>query len=131
MKKILVILATVILTSCGSSDVALNNNFLIVENVQQNTDGSFEISLRNGNPPAGSTKNDANIHFTSKFRLQAGDTMWSRYQLKEYNIDRFTKVSIENTALRDTINMVRTALKNAELENQLLKNYYYTSINKK
>lgn len=127
MKKIIIILASVIFASCGSNNVSLSDNFLIVNNVQQNSNGTFEIILRNGNPPPGSATNDAIIHFTSKFRFQAGDTLWSRYQLKEYNIDKLTNVSMENTILKDTVIILKKALRNAELENQLLKEYYYSS----
>jgi hypothetical protein len=130
MKKILLLIfSATILVSCGDS-VTLNKDFVVVDNVQQNSDGTFEISLRNG-PSSDGTKSNTNIHFTSKFRLQAGDTMWSRYQLKEYNVNKFTNLSIENNALKDTVGMLRKSLQNAELENQLLKNYYYSSVNKK
>jgi hypothetical protein len=74
----------------------------VVDNVQQNSDGTFEV----------------------EFRFQAGDTMWSRYQLNEYNINKLTALSIQNTAYKDTVEMIRTKFKSAELENQLLKDYY-------
>ena len=123
---VLVLILTSFLTSCGGDEV-LNSNFVIVDNIKNNDDGTFEISLRNGDI----SKPKTNIHFTSKFRLQAGDTMWSRYQLKEYNIDRLTTISMENKVLKDSIEFLKNNLKNTELENQLLKNYYYSSISNK
>lgn len=130
MKKTIILFTAVLFTACApKTDVTLSKDFVIADNVQQNGDGSFEVSLKTDD--AANKNVNMDVHFPSKFRLQAGDTLWSRYQLAEYNINKITAVSMENTALKDTIASLKVRLKNAELESQLLKNYYYSSLDKK
>lgn len=126
MKKLLFI-PLLLLFACGK-EVTLNSDFIIVDSIKQNTDGSFEIYLKT---TPGAPATDEKVHFTSKFRFQAGDTLWSRYQLKEYNINKITQATIENTSLKDSINLLNRRLLKAELENDLLKNHYITSLQDK
>lgn len=111
------------LFSCGK-EVVLNSDFIIVDNVKQNDDKSFEINLKA--PLSGGSTPE--VHFTSKFRFQAGDTLWSRYQLKEYNINRITEANIENAALKDSLQKINNKLAKSELENELLKNHYFSTL---
>lgn len=122
MKKLLLI-PVLFLFSCGK-EVVLNSDFIIVDNVKQNDDKSFEINLKA--PLSGGSTPE--VHFTSKFRFQAGDTLWSRYQLKEYNINRITEANIENAALKDSLQKINNKLAKSELENELLKNHYFSTL---
>ncbi len=128
MKKLLFI-PLIFLFACKEEDsVILNKDFITIDNIQKNEDNSFEIRLKA--PPTSKGK-WPDVHFTSKFRFQAGDTLWSRYQLKEYNIDKITQANIENAALKDSIQLINMRLQKAELENELLKNNYFSTLQSK
>lgn len=122
MKKLLLI-PIIFLFACGK-EVSLNNDFIIIGEVSQNDDRSFEISLK---APA-TAGTIPQVHFTSKFRFQAGDTLWSKYQLKEYNINKITEANIENAYLKDSLQRINMLLQKAELENELLKNHYFSTL---
>jgi len=123
MKKLLFI-PLIFLFACGK-EVVLNKDFITIDNIEKNDDNSFEISLK---APAESGGSMPDVHFTSKFRFQAGDTLWSRYQLKEYNIDKITQANIENASLKDSLQKINMLLKKAELENELLKDHYFSTL---
>lgn len=110
MKKINLFLAllTLVLCSCNNNDVILQNNFVAIESVQAINDSTYNVNLKCGT----NGKVISTASFTTDFRYQAGDTMWSEGQLKKHYENSAIQLKAENQALKDSVFFYKVNLGN-------------------